>query len=69
MERLYKGLKKTARVTFLVLYAPVYIAFYVLHKAARALLALGCFGMFDFRMGWDILKCLFGPGIYWNDAR
>lgn len=46
-----------------VIYFPVYFTAYVLHKAARLLLALSYFLMFDFRMGWDVVKGLFGPNL------
>lgn len=41
------------------MYAPVFIAFWLLHKVARLLLAISYFGMLDKRIGKDIIKYMF----------
>ena len=43
---------------FCVLYFPIYLLFWVLHKVARALLALAYFGMLEKNMGKDIIRNL-----------
>ena len=42
-----------------VLYAPVYIASWLLHKVARLMLAISYFGMLEKTTGKDIIKYLF----------
>lgn len=42
-----------------VIYAPVYIASWLLHKVARLVLAISYFGMLEKRIGKDIIKYLF----------
>lgn len=42
-----------------VIYAPVYVAFWLLHKVARLLLAISYFGMFEKQVGKDIISNLF----------
>lgn len=42
-----------------VIYAPIYIAFWLLHKVARLLLAISYFGMFEKQVGKDIISNLF----------
>lgn len=42
-----------------VIYAPVYVVFWLLHKVARLLLAISYFGMLEKQMGKDIIKYLF----------
>lgn len=42
-----------------VIYAPVYVAFWLLHKVARLLLAISYFGMLEKQMSRDIIKYLF----------
>lgn len=42
-----------------VIYAPVYIAFWLLHKVARLLLAISYFGMFEKQVSKDIILNLF----------
>ena len=43
----------------LVLYSPLYIAFWLLHKTARLVLAVSYFGMGEIQMGKDIINYLF----------
>lgn len=42
-----------------VIYAPVYIASWLLHKVARLILAISYFGMLEKQIGKDIIKYLF----------
>ena len=42
-----------------VIYAPVYVAFWLLHKVARLLLAISYFGMLENQIGKDIISNLF----------
>ena len=42
-----------------VIYAPAYIAFWLLHKVARLLLAISYFGMLEKQIGKDIISNLF----------
>ena len=42
-----------------VIYAPIYVAFWLLHKVARLLLAISYFGMLEKAIGKDIIKYLF----------
>lgn len=42
-----------------VIYAPIYVAFWLLHKVARLLLAISYFGMFEKQISKDIIKYLF----------
>ena len=42
-----------------ILYIPFYLAFFLLHKLARILLAIAYLGMFQGRMATDILRNLF----------
>ena len=42
-----------------VIYFPIYVAFWLLHKIARFLLAISYFGMLEGRMGKDIIHHLF----------
>lgn len=42
-----------------VIYAPVYIASWLLHKVARLVLAISYFGMLEKQIGKDIIKYLF----------
>lgn len=42
-----------------VVYAPVYIASWLLHKVARLVLAISYFGMLEKTVGKDIIKHLF----------
>ena len=42
-----------------VIYAPIYVAFWLLHKVARLLLAISYFGMFEKQVGKDIMSHLF----------
>ncbi len=42
-----------------VIYIPIYIAFWLLHKVARLLLAISYFGMFEKQISKDILLSLF----------
>ena len=50
-QRLIKALK----IIGMVLYAPLYIAFWLLHKAARILLAIAYIGILEPRMAYDII--------------
>lgn len=57
-----KVFNKIAKITWQVLgviYFPVYVAFWLLHKLARLLLAISYFGIFEKRVGKDIIKSLF----------
>ena len=42
-----------------VLYFPIYLLAWVLHKIARLMLAISYFGMLEKRVGKDIIKSLF----------
>ena len=42
-----------------VIYFPAYIAFWLLHKIARLVLAISYFGMLEKIIGKDIIKHLF----------
>lgn len=42
-----------------VIYAPIYVAFWLLHKIARLLLAISYFGMLEKCIGVDIISNLF----------
>ena len=42
-----------------VIYTPVYIASWLLHKVARLILAISYFGMLEKTVGKDIIKHLF----------
>ena len=42
-----------------VIYAPVYVASWLLHKVARLVLAISYFGMLQKTVGKDIIKHLF----------
>lgn len=44
---------------FGVIYAPIYVVFWLLHKVARLILAISYFGMFQKTTGKDIIKYLF----------
>lgn len=46
---------KALKITSMVLYAPLYIVFWLLHKAARILLAIAYLGIFEPRMAYDII--------------
>lgn len=50
-----KKLIKVLRITGMVLYAPLYIVFWLLHKGARILLAIAYVGIFEPRMAYDII--------------
>lgn len=55
-------MKKTIKFIWHVLgviYAPVYVAFWLLHKVARLLLAISYFGMLEKQVGKDIVLNLF----------
>ena len=55
-------MKKIAKFIWIclgVLYAPVYIASWLLHKVARLALAISYFGMLEKTIGKDIIKHLF----------
>lgn len=43
----------------MIVYAPLYIASWLLHKVARFLLAIAYLGMLDWRKSIDIFKSLF----------
>ena len=45
-----------------VIYAPIYVAFWLLHKVARLLLAIAYFGLLNWQSCSDILKNLFSYG-------
>lgn len=40
-------------------YAPVYVLAWLLHKAARLILAVSYYGMLEAKIGKDIIKSLF----------
>lgn len=42
-----------------VIYVPIYITLWLLHKLARLLLAISYFGMFEKQVGKDIISNLF----------
>ena len=42
-----------------VIYAPIYVAFWLLHKVARLILAISYFGMLEKSIAKDIVKSLF----------
>lgn len=42
-----------------IVYAPIYVAFWLLHKVARLVLAISYFGMLEKTIGKDIIKHLF----------
>lgn len=42
-----------------IIYMPIFLAFFLLHKIARILLAIAYFGMLERRMAVDILKHIF----------
>lgn len=46
---------KVLKIAGMVLYAPLYITFWLLHKAARILLAIAYLGIFEPRMAYDII--------------
>ena len=55
-------MKKILKVVWRILeviYFPVYIAFWLLHKIARFILAISYSGMLEGRIAKDILKSLF----------
>ena len=55
-------MKKIAKFIWIylgALYAPVYIASWLLHKVARLVLAISYFGMLEKAIGKDIIKYLF----------
>lgn len=61
-------MKKIIKIIWLLLgasYFPVYLAFWLLHKIARLLLAISYFGMFEKQMGKGIIINLFK----WHNGR
>lgn len=55
-------MKKIAKFVWVclgVVYAPVYIASWLLHKVARLILAISYFGLLNKHAGKDIIKSLF----------
>ena len=54
-----KQILKTIWRTLGVIYTPVYIAFWLLHKVAILLLAISYFGMLEKQIGKDIISNLF----------
>lgn len=55
-------MKKTVKFIWLllgVLYFPVYIVSWLLHKIARLILAISYFGMLEKQVGKDIISNLF----------
>lgn len=57
-----KVFNKIAKITWQILgviYFPVYVAFWLLHKIARLMLAIAYFGLLDKQAGKDIIKSLF----------
>lgn len=42
-----------------IIYFPIFIAFWLLHKIARFILAISCFGMLETKIGKDIIIHLF----------
>lgn len=55
MKKIFKTLWYYARI----LYFPAFIAFWLLHKIARLLLAISYFGMLEKNVGKDIIRYLF----------
>lgn len=45
-----------------LLYSPIYVGFWVLHKVARLILAISYFGLLNWQSCIDILKNLFSYG-------
>lgn len=57
-----KVFNKIAKITWQILgviYFPAYVAFWLLHKIARLMLAIAYFGMLEKQTGKDIIKSLF----------
>ena len=54
-----KQILKTIWCTISIIYFPVYVAFWLLHKVARLLLAISYFGMLEKQVGKDIVLNLF----------
>nr|DAI13786.1 MAG TPA: hypothetical protein [Caudoviricetes sp.] len=57
-----RKMKKVLKIIWRILgviYAPIYVAFWLLHKVARLLLAISYFGMFEKQVGKDIILNLF----------
>lgn len=52
-------IKSVISVVLGILYSPIYAMFVILHFVARLLLAISYLGVFEKRMGMDILKSLF----------
>ena len=44
---------------FEIIYIPIYIAFWLLHKIARLVLAISYFGMLEKTIGIDIIRYMF----------
>lgn len=55
MRKVLKSLWKCAGI----LYFPVYILAWILHKIARFMLAIAYFGLLNKQIGKDIIKSLF----------
>lgn len=57
-----KVFNKIAKITWQILeviYFPAYVAFWLLHKIARLMLAIAYFGLLNKQAGKDIIKSLF----------
>lgn len=55
MKKVLKFLRRCVGI----LYFPVYVLAWVLHKVARLVLAISYFGMLEKQVGKDIIKSLF----------
>lgn len=52
-------MKKVIIFILKVIYFPVYVAFWFLHKVARLVLAISYFGLFEFNKGYNVIKYIF----------
>ena len=55
----WQKIKSCVMFVISILYIPFYLAFFLLHKLARILLAIAYLGMFQKRMAIDILSNIF----------
>lgn len=59
MEDIKQTLKTFTWNILGLIYSPIYIICFILHKIARIFLAISYLGMFEPRMAKDIIKSLF----------
>ena len=59
MKKFWKSFKKVIWVMLGIIYYPIYISAWLLHKVARLVLAIAYFFMFRRRMTKDIIINLF----------